>query len=83
LQKESFKCFAFPCQLKIQHTLNLKVENVPEKGSEFIKVPERPGSSSTSCVSQKICYFTERVKIAKEGKDLKCCLTVKINGMQN
>jgi hypothetical protein len=51
--------------------------------SEFMKVPGRPGSSSTSCVSKKICYIPEYVKIAKEGKDLKCGLTVKINVIQN
>jgi len=48
-----------------------------------MKVPGRPGSSSTSCVSKKICYILEYVKIAKEGKGLKCGLTVKINVMQN
>ena len=48
-----------------------------------MKVPGRPGSSSTSCVSEKNCYIPEYVKIAKEGKDLKRDLTVKINVMQN
>jgi len=52
-------------------------------GSEFMKVSGRPGSSSTSCVSEKICYIPEYVKTAKEAKDLKCGLTVKINVMQN
>lgn len=52
-------------------------------GSEFMKVSGRPRSSSTSCVSEKICYIPEDVKITKDGKDLKCGLTVKINVMQN
>jgi hypothetical protein len=52
-------------------------------GSEFMKVPGRTGSSSTSCVSEKICYGPEYGKLAKEGKGLKCGLTVKINVMQN
>ena len=52
-------------------------------GSEFMKVPGRPGSSSTNRVSEKICYIPEYVKIANEGKDLKCGLTLKINAMQN
>jgi hypothetical protein len=34
-------------------------------GSEFMNVPERPGSSSTSCVSEKISYIPEYLKIAK------------------
>jgi hypothetical protein len=52
-------------------------------GSEFMKVPGKPGSSLTSCVSEKICYIPEYGKTAKEGKNLKCGLTVKINVMQN
>jgi hypothetical protein len=67
------------------------LNNVPEKvktakhcmaETEFMNVPGRPGSSSTSCVSEKICYIPDYVTVAKEAKDLKCGLTVKINVLQ-
>jgi hypothetical protein len=62
---------------------NTKTTKYCMVGSEFMKVPGRPGSSSTNRVSEKICYIPEYVKIANEGKDLKCGLTLKINAMQN
>lgn len=58
---------------------NVKTAKHCMVGSEFMKVPGRPGSSSTSCVSDKICYIPEYVTIAKEGKDLKCGLRAQIN----
>jgi hypothetical protein len=65
------------CQKKAKTTKYCTV------GSELMKVPKRTGSSSTSYVSEKICYIPEYVKIAEDGKDLKYGLRVKINVMQN